>query len=293
MRHLHAVLLLTLLTVLLLHAVLLRLARHLAHVIICRLAQLLHQLGNLLIRGAVAHRFAQTLLRAAHAFQRVGQIAFFQQNGQIPKRLGNLFLHVGGEPDPGLRFKPTQDHPEAQIGRFIAKEIVRAMRDRAQHLRDPPGVLTRPEQIPALFRHRRSQRVKETPCGKRGRKRLCHGFVFGGIHRAECDQHGKIGPRVLGKILDQRFGEICAIPGNRHGQRDHNLFTRFWVKAQPVTAIHCGQIQSDPRLARLNRIVIARGEGQRHLAQRAGGGEACQLHKGRSIWCHLHSPAVT
>jgi hypothetical protein len=47
----------------------------LAHVVLHRLAELLHQLGDLLVGGAVAHRLGQAVLRPAEPFQRIRQVA--------------------------------------------------------------------------------------------------------------------------------------------------------------------------------------------------------------------------
>ncbi len=63
------------------------LALQLLHVIFGGAAQFLHQLGDFLIRGAVFHRFVQTLLRAAHPLAGVVQVTLFKLQRQIPEVL--------------------------------------------------------------------------------------------------------------------------------------------------------------------------------------------------------------
>ena len=95
-----------------------RLLGQLVHVILRGVAQFLHQLRDLLVRGTVLHRLGQPLLRALQPFQRIADIALFQQQRQIPQRLRDLVPLLGFQTIFGHRLKPPQDHPQAQIGGF-------------------------------------------------------------------------------------------------------------------------------------------------------------------------------
>ena len=67
----------------------------LLHVVIHRLAQLLHQLGNLGVAGTLAHRLGQAFLGLAQPFQRVIQIADLKGHCGIPQDLGHLIAGLG------------------------------------------------------------------------------------------------------------------------------------------------------------------------------------------------------
>ncbi len=112
------------------------------------------------------HRLGQAFLCLAHPLQRIAEIAIFQQNGQIPQRLGNLILGLIGQAAVrGQRLQTAQDHPQSQIGGVRAEQaIFGRVRDRAQHLRHAAGVGSGPQQIAALFDHGGGQRIKEPPC---------------------------------------------------------------------------------------------------------------------------------
>ena len=89
------------------------------HVIIGGVAQFLHQLGDFLVRGTVAHRLGEPFLRAAQPLARIGQRAVLQLHRQIPHRQRQLVLHLVGQPDHLQRIQPPDDRPQPQIGRLV------------------------------------------------------------------------------------------------------------------------------------------------------------------------------
>ena len=68
--------------------------RELAHVIVHRLAQFLHQLGDFLVAGALPHGLAQPLLRLPEPFERIVEVAFFQHQRGVPEDFGHLVARL-------------------------------------------------------------------------------------------------------------------------------------------------------------------------------------------------------
>jgi hypothetical protein len=92
----------------------LRVLGKLAHVIVHRLAQLLHELCDFLVAGALPHGLAQAFLRLAEPFQRVVEIAFFQEQRGVPEDFGHLVARVLGNA-VDARFQPPDRGAQLQI----------------------------------------------------------------------------------------------------------------------------------------------------------------------------------
>ena len=100
----------------------LRLLRFLPEIIFGGIAQLLHQLGNLIFAGAVFHRLIEPVLRLTHPLKRIINIAVLDLHRQIPQGAGNLTPGILGQAvilhNP---LKPLQDHPEFEILHILSK----------------------------------------------------------------------------------------------------------------------------------------------------------------------------
>ena len=91
--HFHALLVLALLAVGVLFTLLLITAGKLAHVIIRRFAQFLHQFRDFLFAGTVLHGLGQTVLRAFKPFAGILKIAFFKNKREVPHVFGQFGNH--------------------------------------------------------------------------------------------------------------------------------------------------------------------------------------------------------
>ncbi len=289
LRHLHGLALLTLLLVAV-FAFLRLLALQLAHIVVGGAAQLFHQLCDLGVRGAVLHRLLQTLLCAAHPVQRIGQHAFLQLNRQVPQIIRDVGLHLVGQTIAGANFDPFNQPPQAQRRRVRAEYILRTIGDRPQDLREGVGVALGPQQITPLFNDGRRQRIEKASSRQGHLRRRGGRLLFRGIQHAQRDGDRQIGPRMFGEIVDQVLFEIAAVPGNGQRQRHDHLGPRVRVNRQPIAAVHSGQIEIDPRLARFNAIVVPRHKGQLHLAKGGHLGRACNLDLRFGVGQHRHVP---
>ena len=271
-------------------AVLLRLPRQLAKVFIRRLAQLLHELRDLFVTGAVAHGLAQPFLRAPQPFQRVGQIALFQQHGEIPERLGDFVAHLAGQADLRLRLKPPEDDAQAQIGGFRPEQPLGPVRHGAQHLRHAGGVVAVPQKVTPLFGDRCGQRVEEAPRGQPHgiRRGLAH--IPGGVRRGQRDRDGQVGPGVFREILDQGFLEDGAVARDRHGQRHRDIVARFGIEREAMPALDRGEVQRQERLAALNAVIVGGHERQGEFAHRTGLRRAGDAQFRRGVGQHGNRP---
>lgn len=88
---------------------------------------------------------------------------------------------------------------------------------------------------------------------------------------------------MLREILDQRFGKAPAIAGNRHRQVDHRRVARVRLGRQPVAAVQAVHIQRDPCPSGDHAVIVAGGEGQRHLAARPRLDRTGHGHLGRGV----------
>ena len=105
-----------------------QLLRQRLHVAVHRLAQLVHQLLDFLIAGAVLQRLAQRVLGVAQRGLRVGHVAVFDVDRHRPQPLGDIaqrIVVVGAHQLPVDRAQP-------QIGAGVRHEFVRRKRERIE-----------------------------------------------------------------------------------------------------------------------------------------------------------------
>ena len=111
------------------------------------------------------------------------------------------------------------------------------MRQRPQDLRNPRAVVARPQEIAALLRHRRGQRIKEAPCDQSPAKGGSTATLGRRVVGGEGKGHRHVGPGMLIEILDQGFGEVLTAAGQRQRQVQNNILARVRVDAQPMLAL--------------------------------------------------------
>ncbi len=132
----------------------------LAHVILHRLTQFLHQLFDFRRVGPVADCLVQPVLGALKPLSGRGKIALFDHQGDFPQRLCKLIPNLGRQAG-GSAFQAAQGHAEAKIGALVADKPFGAVGDRLENLNRAAGVFTVPQKIAAHFDHSGGQRVKE------------------------------------------------------------------------------------------------------------------------------------
>ena len=269
----------------------LRLLGKLAHVIAGRIAQFLHQAGDLLVAGAILHGLLQPFLGLAQTLQGVFKIAVLQFDGQIPKRLCDLVLLFDTQPVHKVRLERPDDRAQPQvIGFALENALFRAMAQRAQDLRHAPAIVARPQQVAPLFDDRRGHRVEKPP------RRQVHqlGLRLPGQPRGILDRHaqphGQMRPGMLREIVDQAFLELGAVARDRQRHRDFDRGARFRLGAQAVTAVDRRQVQFDRRGAADHAVIVARGERQGHLPVHRCFRLARDLDRGRAIGAHRDLP---
>ena len=246
--------------------VLLCLPRELPQVVIGGLAQLLHQLGDLLIAGAVLHRLVQPVLRALQPFQRVGQVTLFEQQRQIPERARDLVLLLGAHAVGGKGVEAALDGAQPQVGHRRAEDVVWLVADGAEDLAHVAGIVARPEQRAALLDERGGKRVEEAAprqgddlrCGTAGLARL--------VGDLEGDAHRQVGPGVGREVLDQRLGELGAAAGDGHRQGQLDLCALLGLDRKAIAAVNLVQRQLDAGGAGDHAVVIGGDEGDLRVA---------------------------
>ena len=104
------------------------LLRQRLHVAVHRLAQLVHQLLDFLIAGAVRQRLAQRLLGVAQRGLRIGHVAVLDVDRHRPQPLGDVAQCIV---IVGMHERPV-DRAQSQIGAGVGREFVRRERQRVE-----------------------------------------------------------------------------------------------------------------------------------------------------------------
>ena len=252
-------------------------------IVVGRLAQFLHQFGDFLVRGAVAHGLCQPLLRAPQPFARVGQTPVFQLHRQFPQRIHNLGLALFGQAEFRHAVQTPCDRPHPQIDRLAGKEPFGAVGHSLQDLHDTRRILVRPHQVAPLFDDSARQGLKEPPARQddlfhRALRRLSRR-----IGDLQLDRHRQVRQRVLAQIVDQQVLEIRPVAVERHGQIQHQWRNRIGIDRQPVPPVDGCQIQRDGRLPALDPVIVRGREGLRQLSHRVGLDRAGERDAGRRI----------
>jgi hypothetical protein len=139
--------------------------------------------------------------------------------------------------------------------------------DGAEHLRDAPGVVAVPQEVPALFDDGGGQRVEEPAAGEDDGFRLARPGLPEGVLDRQRQTDGKPRPWVLRHILDQDLAEPGALARDRHRQVEAQRLPRLGLGGQPVTAVDRVEVELDQRAARHHAVVVTGLEGLAHLAR--------------------------
>ena len=142
-------------------AVLDRLARHLLHVVAGRLAQLVHQPGDLLVGGVAPQRLLQPLLGARQPLGGVAEVAVLDLHRGLPERLGDLVADRGDVVGLLGGVEAADRGADDEVGARAVEQALGQVGGGAQHLGDAAGVGGRPQQVAALLDQRLRQRVVE------------------------------------------------------------------------------------------------------------------------------------
>ena len=258
--------------------------RLLLHVIVQSLTHFLHQAVNLSRTGAIADCCVQPVLRTFHRFERRGQGAVFDHQGNLPQLLCDIIARFEVERGrDGVEFPDR--HAQAQIGFGVGHEAFGFVGDGFQHLDHPRGIAAVPQQIAAHFHQCSGERFKEPAAGQDHMQRLGGGLLTGGIGGGEGERHGQVGHEVFGQIIDQHLIDLGAVA--LHGQRQIECHRRagFGVTGQAIFAVDQRQVQRDGHVALDHTVVIGRlerlfeaaigvavhlalgGDGRRHVGQ--------------------------
>ena len=133
----------------------------LLHVVIHRLAQLLHELGDFFVAGTLAHRLRQAFLGLAQPVERVVEVADLQLHRGIPQDLGHLVAGFRRE-CVDRAFQPPDRAADLQKDTLI-KACFGVPCHCAQESRGAGRVFARPQDIAAHFDQRIGQGIEEPP----------------------------------------------------------------------------------------------------------------------------------
>ena len=243
----------------------------LPHVILRRLAQLLHQLGDLLIRGAVLHRLRQPLLRPAQPFERIRQVAILEQHRQIPHRGGQFVTLRTGHAGGGKALEPALDGTHPQVGHGRPEKTFGTVGDGTQDHCRVAGIAARPQERPALVDDGGGERIEKPAAGQRRGQGLWRAGLVAVVDDPQLDGDRQVGPGMLREILDQSLVERRPRAGNRQRQWHPDRRARLGLDGQAMAAVDLGQIEPDGGLAGADAVIVLGLEGQGHLAARGGG----------------------
>ena len=168
--------------------VLLRLFRELAHVIVHRLAKLLHELGDFLVGRAVLHRLRETLLRPAEPLERIREIALLHEKRDVPQDRRHFVAGLFGQRAViRRRLEAADQDAELEVGRLLGEHLLGLVGDRPQHRGHPGGIVARPQKVAALFDDGLRERVEEPPAGHLLFDRAGRAHLLFSVHREKLD----------------------------------------------------------------------------------------------------------
>ena len=134
-----------------------------AQELVHRLAQLVGEALDLLVRGAAVHGFAQAVLRGAQFPLRIGQIAVLDLQRHRPQPVGDLHeILVGLGPPQALRAE-AQAHEHAPLRR----ELVRRDEQRIERDLDALAVVRIEHELAPLLDEGLGERLGEGPLRQR------------------------------------------------------------------------------------------------------------------------------
>ena len=113
-----------------------RLAHHLRHVFAHRLAQLLHQLCDFLIGGAVLNGVLEALLCAGETFGGVRKVAVFKSNRRLPEEIDDGFRLLFQTPVFERIAEAAHRHAGGEIGGGVVEDLVRLDHHRFEHVQN-------------------------------------------------------------------------------------------------------------------------------------------------------------
>ena len=258
-------------------------------IILQRLAQLIHQRGDLVLARAALQRVGKLLLDFAQAPLGVGQIALLDAQRRAPQQIdhaGRLRRHAV------LRngvAKAAQRGAQAQIGGVILEYVVGIGADRLQHVAHTRRGLGAPRQIAALFDDRARQRVDEAAARQR-ETRLGAPFLPGAVLDDQRQDHRQPRPRVFGEILDHRLRRALsrAAQRQRQGELDRLEHARRRQTARPGRV----RVERDGGARGGHAIVVRRFKAELQRAGARAGGRFGERHQRAFIRDRIESPAA-
>ena len=283
-------------------AVLLRLRRHVALVLLLRgerleiarqrRAELIDQTLDLLRRRPLLQRLHQCVLRRVQGALGLGQIAFLDAERRRPQlldhRCDGVARSVGAQPPIGVA--------QGQIHRAVVDHLVAAERQRLDRVGDGLGCVGVAHQLLALLDHRLGQRLGEIPLRQHEfiRHALAHlPRLVAGDQRHE---HFQSGPRMGGEVL----GGLAVDPlgvGPRQLQRHHRRLEQgIGVELGGRLGRHRREIallalaEREARLGARHAIVVVGPIHQTQGTARRGGRRAHQIDAGHLVLDQLEPP---
>ena len=185
--------------------------RHLVGEALGGLAQVLHQLLDLLVARAALERLAQSLLGGAQVALGLRGVAVLDLLGHRPQKGGDVEqIRVAARVSEG-RVRLL----EAEIDIRRRVEQFRRDAEAVERRLDALGRMVRVEdQIAPLFDERARQRIVERPLRKRDFDRRARAALARHALRAQRHQNVRAGPRMFGKI-DRGARVADAVDGRR------------------------------------------------------------------------------
>lgn len=170
---------------------------HFLHELVQRLAQFLHQAGNLLIGRVALERLLQGFLGCAQVPRDVRQVAILDEKRHLPEHVHDRTQRVvvTGQPQPvGGRAQP-------QVNRRRHIEHIR--RQRQQFQRPPDRALAGAveREHAALLHQRARQRLAEYPLRQLEADRFGHAALAGVVAGLQRQHDIGAGPGVRGQVL--------------------------------------------------------------------------------------------
>jgi hypothetical protein len=188
----------------------------LAHEIIQRRAQVLGELLDLFVAGAVFQRLLERVLRGAQGLVDIGDVAILDGDGERPQAGDDLAQRIVGT--RGLEL--PRDAVEAEIVAGLGHEQFRRDHQRVQRVIDLAVLIGVERQNAALLDQRPRQGLGEQPLRQSQVERLAASLIAGLVLGRQGQRDVGAGIGILAEILD---GLADAVAGPRIRQHQRKL----------------------------------------------------------------------
>ena len=193
-----------------------QLLRQSLHVAGHRLAQLVHQLLDLVVAGAARERLLQRGFGVAQRVLRVGHVAVLDGDRHLPEPRRHVAQFVVGF---GAHQLP-EDRAQPEIDAGLRREFLRRDGERIERGDDLRPRIGVHRQIAPLFDQRPRQGLDEDALRQAERQRIALADIAALVMGDERHRHFGAGPGMVGEILD---GLADAVPGSRLRQHQRKL----------------------------------------------------------------------